>query len=915
MAFQADILINVRGFQDISRIQKALEGTARKIDEINTSAARLGAPVRNVERFTRQLEMAARALEKVAIGSPQEQRAIANYVTALNNSNVARDRQNKLIQAEITLRNTTTNAIRANVEANIAESRATRAAREEAQQLNTQLAQQERLRRKLAERGLMQLSGGGVAQGTEAGVGLQGPRLPGGDFNLPAGVSKLAPPPFRGAQKFFAEKPGMADAIIGGAFPLLFGGGPGAVAGGFGGGLAGGAIGGPLGMALSVGLSAVGQQLDKGLKDSLVLVSELSTALKELNMDSLRDSIILVNADLDTTVRQLVAAGQADAARAEVAKQVTLQTGMLPEVVSDITNNTNLLGNTWNEFTGAVSGTLSILSAPFVTALTVIGQGLAKAFQFVTLILGSVGLILKRAVELIAKIPFLQPILKFIEERTKAIAETEEQRLESARQITDQLSKELATNAQLQALESRRTLGRTAAEQIINAQLDSQIQKNRINQEYASKELDLRKQLAATTDPRARAQLDLALQQNEALRAQALKQQEIKDKLFAQGMMIEANNQKYNEAVETINRQIASLERGAQVAQSRYGVEAAQNDLYGAQLQRQYELATTEQQRLQIAVQMFEQQIRAAQIEYEQALLNNDLMVKKAELEARIVELKYKQIEADKQIAIASAMSNGNTSKEIDMITAAYNKSLSFQDEVVQTAREQVASTTEIAQNQNQVADAVYKTRVVQAESALAQKLVSDEIGLSTEAANKLAGELGAGAYTANQLASEMTNVAAQAAYAAQQIQNAINLQNMLNGGGDMNAGSTQAYAEGGYVTGPTQAIVGEGGEPEYVIPASKMSEAMGRYASGARGSSVIPDASNSTTSSYSAGTSSINPVVNVTTGPVMNMNNSNYVSQADFLAGLQAASRQGAQMALATLQNNSSTRRAVGVR
>lgn len=108
-------------------------------------------------------------------------------------------------------------------------------------------------------------------------------------------------------------------------------------------------------------------------------------------------------------------------------------------------------------------------------------------------------------------------------------------------------------------------------------------------------------------------------------------------------------------------------------------------------------------------------------------------------------------------------------------------------------------------------------------------------------------------------------------------------------------------FADGGVVNKPTVAMVGEGGEPEYIIPASKMDEAMSRYASGQRGSSVIP--------------SSINPQVNVTTGPVMNMNGSNYVSQNDFLAGMQTASRRGAEMALQTLQGNNSARRAVGIR
>jgi hypothetical protein len=162
-------------------------------------------------------------------------------------------------------------------------------------------------------------------------------------------------------------------------------------------------------------------------------------------------------------------------------------------------------------------------------------------------------------------------------------------------------------------------------------------------------------------------------------------------------------------------------------------------------------------------------------------------------------------------------------------------------------------------------------------------------------------------------MSSAMYNVAQQAANAAQQIQNAINLQNMLRNQGNQNGGAPQqaaegaywsggfkAFADGGVVSKPTLGLVGEGGESEYIIPASKMDEAMARYASGQRGSSVIP--------------SSINPQVNVTTGPVMNMNGSNYVSQNDFMAGMQTASRRGAEMALQILSGNSRTRRMVGI-
>jgi hypothetical protein len=108
--------------------------------------------------------------------------------------------------------------------------------------------------------------------------------------------------------------------------------------------------------------------------------------------------------------------------------------------------------------------------------------------------------------------------------------------------------------------------------------------------------------------------------------------------------------------------------------------------------------------------------------------------------------------------------------------------------------------------------------------------------------------------------------------------------------------------------------MIGEGGESEYVIPASKMDAAMSRYAAGQRGKEVIPGASGDS-SGGSGYAPSINPMINVTTGPVMNMNGSNYVSQRDFVAGMQAASRRGAQMALSAMRSNGGIRRNVGAR
>jgi hypothetical protein len=46
---------------------------------------------------------------------------------------------------------------------------------------------------------------------------------------------------------------------------------------------------------------------------------------------------------------------------------------------------------------------------------------------------------------------------------------------------------------------------------------------------------------------------------------------------------------------------------------------------------------------------------------------------------------------------------------------------------------------------------------------------------------------------------------------------------------------SVPQFAQGGVVTGPTLAMVGEGGEAEYIIPASKMAAASANYLNGAQ--------------------------------------------------------------------------------
>jgi len=133
---------------------------------------------------------------------------------------------------------------------------------------------------------------------------------------------------------------------------------------------------------------------------------------------------------------------------------------------------------------------------------------------------------------------------------------------------------------------------------------------------------------------------------------------------------------------------------------------------------------------------------------------------------------------------------------------------------------------------------------------------------------------------------------------------------------GDFSAPSPSLAAEGGYFGGPTRALIGEGGQGEYVIPESKMRESMARYSRGARGASVVPETGGSGTSGEGGGAAVAAPIdVRYT---VERINSVDYVTADQFQSGMRQAANQGAkqgeQQTLKRLQMSSSTRKRLGM-
>ena len=130
---------------------------------------------------------------------------------------------------------------------------------------------------------------------------------------------------------------------------------------------------------------------------------------------------------------------------------------------------------------------------------------------------------------------------------------------------------------------------------------------------------------------------------------------------------------------------------------------------------------------------------------------------------------------------------------------------------------------------------------------------------------------------------------------------------------GNYLANGIRPFASGGMVTRPTMGLVGEAGEDEYVIPASKMASSMQRYSAGARGQAVIPG----TGQSSSGGASGSSTTVNYS-GPILNFNSEEFVPKSAIGQIINSAASKGASAGeartLSTLRNSRSTRSRIGM-
>tara|TARA_Y100000004_G_scaffold3773_1_gene4510 strand:- start:7755 stop:9815 length:2061 start_codon:yes stop_codon:yes gene_type:complete len=155
----------------------------------------------------------------------------------------------------------------------------------------------------------------------------------------------------------------ISSGLVGGAFPLLFGQGPGAAIGGGTFGFLGGS---KFGFGASLVGTVLGQAFDQGIEKAKVLASALDNPVQ--NFQALADAGLISSKSLKNTIQALIETGRTAEAAALI--QGDLASRQLdPETIKELEKNTQALTNRWNDLSltlaTVAAGPLSDIIASF----------------------------------------------------------------------------------------------------------------------------------------------------------------------------------------------------------------------------------------------------------------------------------------------------------------------------------------------------------------------------------------------------------------------------------------------------------------------------------------------------------------------------------------------------------------------
>jgi hypothetical protein len=274
------------------------------------------------------------------------------------------------------------------------------------------------------------------------------------------------------------------------------------------------------------------------------------------------------------------------------------------------------------------------------------------------------------------------------------------------------------------------------------------------------------------------------------------KQSAVAEKIYSDQVAV--TNQRYDIGIQAINRRAAALQQTNSIAAEQNNLQVAQNNLGQVILQNKLALAKTDQEKLAITKQI-------AALEQEAARLQYQATMQQIQAERALLQIKKDSANKEWEKASAAAQVAKNLLEQGRISEAIANKAAAQARQAqaaAAAANNELRSFNQKANIQAQTANVNMRIAEIRAQGQVQQAQVSV------------------------QQAQTVTQPTGQPRYYI-----------------ETPSGRIPQFAKGGFVTRPTLAVVGEGGEDEYVVPQSKAMAFANNIVAGRRGEAAIKTA------------------------------------------------------------------------
>jgi hypothetical protein len=320
--YNVDIEVALRGARELKVLKDSLKGVNKEVGRLNAATIKAGKALRgtfsakdigNVNNYSKAVAKAERALRNAAFGTEAEKKAVKALVTAQKEFNEQLDRQNRLLKEE-----------------------------ERLQGVNQPVPKAPRTPK--------------AAKAPKAGFQSFG--VSGIDFMPVGGSTSIPGSPLARQAKSRAR---FGSAVSAGAFPLLFGGGPGMALGGALGGAISGSTFGPAAIALQV----LGGAFDQLAAQAASLGAALNPATADV--DALVESLGLVGSPIQDSISSLEELAGQQVALQEATRQLSLVVGDEGvQALADLGDASTRFGNALTQVTTQILAQIAKLTGGVV---------------------------------------------------------------------------------------------------------------------------------------------------------------------------------------------------------------------------------------------------------------------------------------------------------------------------------------------------------------------------------------------------------------------------------------------------------------------------------------------------------------------------------------------------------------------